>query len=301
MKARIEPEGLHYYCRKSGTHVLFDEVFTKASAYSLAPRTVSIAITDKCDFSCSYCYVNLSEHYLNKADIINFCKELDTFGTFDIALGGGEPTLHPDLIAICEEIWNNTNLGISITTHGHNLNEENISRLKGNISFLRISIDGKEPIYSKLRKKELSKLLLNLKLLEGRIPFGINAVINKLTVNHLDDLKSLFYDYGAFELLLLPMWNKGKFVLTQQDWLILERWIEKNQSDIPIKISSESKKYLKLHYLFENEDWDNDYAFIGIDKSLRKNSFTNEGFFIENYESFELLLKDWRSSLKKLT
>ena len=90
MKTRIEPQGLHYYCRKSGTHILFDEIETKPSAYSLAPRTVSIAITDECDFTCSYCYVNLKDRYLKKEDVILYCKQLDRLGTFDIAFGGGE-------------------------------------------------------------------------------------------------------------------------------------------------------------------------------------------------------------------
>ncbi|WP_374461817.1 radical SAM protein [Chryseobacterium taeanense] len=297
MKARLEPQGLHYYCRKSGTHVLFDEIKTSPKNYSLAPRTVSIAITDECDFTCSYCYVNLQDRYLNKEEVINFCKELDKHGTFDIALGGGEPTLHPDLIEICETIWTQTNLGISITTHGHNLNADYISRLKGFISFIRVSIDGIEPIYSKLRKKPLDNLLPNLKMLKGNIPFGINAVINKLTVTKLDDLKSLFYEYDAFELLLLPMWHKGKFVLAEDDWLILNDWIKKNHSLLPIRVSSEAKKYLKLPYLFDSEDWYNDYGFIGIDKTLRKNSFTRDGLDIKKYDTFSNLLSDWRDSL----
>lgn len=297
MKARVEPQGLHYYCRKSGTHVLFDEIETSPTAYSIAPRTVSIAITDECDFSCSYCYVNLQDRYLNKEDIINFCKELDKNGTFDIAFGGGEPTLHPDLIEICETIWTQTNLGISITTHGHNLNADFISRLKDCISFIRVSIDGTEPTYSKLRKKPLNNLLPNLKLLKGNIPFGINAVVNKLTVNKLDDLKSLFFEYDAFELLLLPMWHKGKFVLNDEDWLTLNEWIEKNHTSLPIRVSSEAKQYLKLPYLFDSEDWDNDYGFIGIDKTLRKNSFTRDGLDIEKYDNFSSVLTEWRNSL----
>ena len=297
MKARVEPQGLHYYSRKSGTHILLDEIVTKPSNYSLSPRTVSIAITDNCDFACSYCYSDLQEIYLKKEEIILYCRQLDKFGTFDIAFGGGEPTLHPDLIEICETIWNETRLGISITTHGHNLNEEFISRLKGIISFIRISIDGIEPIYSKFRKKSLAHLLPKLKLLRGQIPFGINSVINKITLRGLDDLKSLFLEYGAFELLLLPMWHKGEYLLTDSEWFILNKWIEKNHKIIPIRISSDTKKYLKLPFLFDNEEWYNDYGFIGTDKTLKKNSYTKDGLIIANYETFEPLLIDYRKTI----
>lgn len=295
MKARIEPQGLHYYCRRSGTHILFDEIRTQPSDFSLAPRTVSIAITDECDFTCSYCYVNLRDRYLSKDEIILYCKELDKLGTFDVAFGGGEPTLHPDLADICKAIWNETELGISITTHGHNLNRNYISSLKNNLSFVRISIDGVEPIYSKLRKRPLSDLLLNLELLSGQIPFGINAVMNKLTIDHLDELKNLFIEYGACELLLLPMWHQGKFVLTNKDWNALSIWIEQNYNEIPIRVSSESKKYLDLPFLFTDEAWDNDYGFIGIDRVFKKNSFTREGLEMSNYDNLEKLLLDLKS------
>lgn len=296
MKCRIEPGGIHYYCRKSGTHVLLDEVLTKPEEYTIAPRTVSIALTDECDFTCSYCYVNLRDRYLKKEEIISYCKQLDKLGSFDVAFGGGEPTLHPDLIEICQTIWNETKLGISITTHGHNLTDEIIQELKDNISFIRVSIDGIEPIYSRLRHRPLENLLPNLRAMKGQIPFGINTIVNKLTVNNLDDLKPLFFEYEAFELLLLPMWHKGKYVLSEDDWLVLNNWIERNHKDIPIRISNTAKKYLNLPFLFDNAEWDNDYCFIGIDKTLRKDSFTNHGFNIEQYDNFESLLIDWRKS-----
>lgn len=298
MKSRIEPQGLHYYCRKSGTHILFDEVETTPSTYSVAPRTVSIAITDECDFKCSYCYVNLKDRYLSKESIILYCKQLDQLGTFDIAFGGGEPTLHPDLIEICQTIWNNTNLGISLTTHGHHLSEDIISNLRNNISFIRVSIDGVEPVYSKLRKMPLNNLLPKLKLLSGQIPFGINAVMNKLTIGHLDKLKDLFLEYGAFELLLLPMWHNGKYVLSVNDWNTLNNWIEANHKEIPIRISSDSKKYLDLPFLFDNEEWENDYGFIGVDNTFRKNSFEKTGIDIAKFTSFESMFREWRTPVQ---
>jgi len=294
MKARMEPAGLHYYCRKSGTHILFDEIKIEPSAYSISPRTVSMAITDQCDFACSYCYVNLRDRFLPKEKIIAYCKELDRLGTFDVAFGGGEPTLHCDLAEICQRIWSGTQLGLSITTHGHHLTNELISELKGNISLLRVSIDGVEPIYSQLRKKPFENLLPKLQKLSGQIPFGINTVVNKLNIDHLDDVKKLLLEYGGVELLLLPMWHKGKYALTQNEWIKLERWIDKNYLLIPIRISSGAKSYLQLPYLFEDVEWENDYAFIGIDNTFRKDSFTTQGLEIDSYESFESLLRDWK-------
>lgn len=297
MKVRIEPQGVHCYFRKSGKHVLFDEIRPAPETYSLGPRTVSIALTDVCDFTCSYCYVKLKDTFLRKEDVISYCLQLDRLGTLDIAFGGGEPTLHPDLVEICETIWRETQLGISITTHGHHLNEGLIQKLEGNISFIRISIDGIEPVYSQLRNKPLSDLLPKIKLLSGRIPFGINTVVNKLTVQRLDDIRSLFLEYGAFELLLLPMWRKGKYTLSKDEWSLLNSWIQQNYKDLPIRVSKDATQFLELPYLFgDNEASENDYAFIGIDKTLRRDSFTRHGIGIDGYETFEQLLKGWWNS-----
>lgn len=296
MKMRIEPEGIHYYCRKSGTHILFDEIKTASSNFSIAPRTMSIAITNECDFSCSYCYVNLQDQYLAKERIIEYCKQLDKLGTFDIAFGGGEPTLHPDLPYICKTLWNETGLGISITTHGHLLTFELIEQLKGNISFIRISIDGVEPIYSKLRKKPLAPLLANLSNLRDKIPFGINTVVNKLTLAGLDDVKKLASDYGAFELLLLPMWHNGKYVLNESDWQKLSDWINLNHTTIPIRISSDAAKFMNVPILFDASTQEKEYAFIGIDSTFRENSFTRTGLAIADYPSLKDLLLEWKAS-----
>lgn len=300
MKLRVEPEGLHFYSRKSGTHILFDEVKTQQSDYSIAPRAVSIAITDKCDFSCSFCYVNLQERFLKKERIISICKELDSLGTLDIAFGGGEPTLHPDLLEICQTVWRETELGISITTHGHNLTENHINELSSNISLLRISIDGIEPYYSKFRDKPLKELLPILQGLNGKIPFGINMVVNSLTINHLNDIKKLVKKYKAIELLLLPMYIKEKFTLKENEWKILNKWIEENQNEIPIRLSVEAKKFLDVPFLFENERWDNDFGSISIDLKLKKNSFTNEGFDIESFNSLKELFEYKNNSVHDL-
>ncbi|GEP98117.1 radical SAM protein [Chitinophaga cymbidii] len=290
MKLRFEPQGLHYYCRRSGLHILFDEVKIEKSAFSIAPRTISIAITDKCDFSCSYCYVNLKDKFLSKNDIIKYCKQLDKLGTFDVALGGGEPTLHPDIVSICREIWLETGMGISITTHGHHLNEKFIEEIKDYVSFVRISIDGPEPIYSQLRNKKLHDLLPKLRLLKGHVPFGINTVINKLTLPYLEDVKIMLIEYGAFELLLLPMLNKGKFVLNENDWDVLNNWIERNYQVIPIRTSVDAEEFLKQPFLFSGQKQETDYGFIGIDGKYRRNSFSNEGIRIDAYNSLEQML-----------
>ena len=91
MKLRIEQCGLHYFDRNTGLHLLFDEIKTTECEYSLAPRTISIAITDDCNSNCYFCHVNKGKNYLPKEFVIDISKKVDVLGCFDIAIGGGEP------------------------------------------------------------------------------------------------------------------------------------------------------------------------------------------------------------------
>ncbi len=69
----------------------------RTEAFSPVPETVDVSITDKCNFGCVYCYQD------SKPKRDHAPKELveTILGGFDqppyqIAIGGGEPTLHPD-------------------------------------------------------------------------------------------------------------------------------------------------------------------------------------------------------------
>ena len=236
MKLRNEPEGIHFYDRVSGTHILLDEILPPKEQYSLAPRTVSIAITDACDLHCPHCHISKGNSYIDVEVIMTICKKLDSMGSFDIAIGGGEPTIHPDFITICKRIWNETNLGVSVTTHGRNLTKVMLDQLKGNLSFLRISIDGTWHTYEKYRNSNYEYILELLSEIETLIPFGINVVVNSDTINDLDEILSLSAKHNAVELLLLPQINNDQFILTDDLWLKLEKWILRNNDKLPLRL-----------------------------------------------------------------
>ncbi len=60
-------------------------------------RLVSIEITEQCNNHCPYCDQPKSELFMPVAQFSNLLDELATDGTEAVALGGGEPTLHPAL------------------------------------------------------------------------------------------------------------------------------------------------------------------------------------------------------------
>ena len=93
----------------SGHWVLFDttnghkvslsfDAPAAARSFSSFPELVDISITDYCDAGCRYCYRASTENGKHaKLSYINeIIDSLVKVGTFEVAIGGGEPTTHPE-------------------------------------------------------------------------------------------------------------------------------------------------------------------------------------------------------------
>jgi MoaA/NifB/PqqE/SkfB family radical SAM enzyme len=275
VKLRIEERGVHCYDRETGVHVLLDEYPLQPEQWHEGPATVSIALTNICDLACSFCYAPKSRETLSAVEVLRWCKELADMGTFEIAFGGGEPTLYRGLPELCQKIWAETDLGISITTHGRHLTEEFITAVRGSVSLIRVSIDAPEPEYSEIRGYPLRFVLDNLKWLNGRIPFGINTVINSMTLMHLDDMALLVRNLGAFDWLLLPEVSSGTCTLSASEWEMLDDWVARRPTDLSLRISADAAVNLTCGFLFENRPAD--YAHIGANGYLRRCSYENSG------------------------
>ena len=192
MKLRRENSGLHMFDRESGIHVLLEEIRYSNSLLCKSPRTVSIALTNRCDLHCDFCYTPKGRQMIEFADLQNLVVALDNCGVLEITLGGGEPLLHPEFIDICKWIWESTSMATSVTTHGHHLTSEIIRRLTGRLSSIRFSIDGLEPYYSSVRGRPLSHLLPIVTLARQSIFTGINIVDNFLADKFTDVFLGFF-------------------------------------------------------------------------------------------------------------
>lgn len=71
--------------------------------YSDFPELCDVSITTKCPYGCKNCYMNCGTTGLDAdADIVGALRYALTSNTFEIALGGGEPTLHPQFLDILQ-------------------------------------------------------------------------------------------------------------------------------------------------------------------------------------------------------
>lgn len=78
--------------------------FMEAPTKAVAPELVDVKITNWCDSGCAYCYQNSTTKgkHANKDTLSTLAYALKQLQVFEVALGGGETTAHPDFVAILD-------------------------------------------------------------------------------------------------------------------------------------------------------------------------------------------------------
>lgn len=101
------------WCRKDPVHgfwVVFNPQTGGKARFSFAdptkpvpmrsslPELVDVKITDFCPYGCEYCYQGSTTQgkHAPKEEVEWLMSALAELGVFEVALGGGEPTLHPE-------------------------------------------------------------------------------------------------------------------------------------------------------------------------------------------------------------
>lgn len=296
MKRRLTPLGIHLFDREIGLNLLFDEVVILQDEMAVAPRYLSIALTNACDLECAYCYAPKHHAVLDSATIIKYAQELDAAGAIGLGFGGGEPTLFPGLDSLCRSIASETDLAVTMTTHGH-WKKGLADRLSGNIHFVRISMDGLGSTYERLRGRRFDHLLANVGEIAKCVPFGINYVVNGDTQPYLPAAVDLAMSIGAKEFLLLPEVAKdGTATLSEQASTALATWIADNYRHYPLAISVAGKQGMELPELPIADPRGHSFDFMHIDAGgyLRECAFSASGISVCQYPSLMDAIHDLR-------
>ena len=277
-KVRIGPAGIHIFDRSTGLNILVDEVKANESAWSLAPRHISIALTNACELSCTYCYAPKRSASLDYRLLTTWLEELDENGCLGVGFGGGEPTLYRQFSEVCKFAAKSTNLAVTFTTHGHNLDERLVARLFGNVHFLRISMDGVGSTYEALRGRPFSSLLHRIRVARSLAPVGVNYVVNKRTVADLDQAISIASDLGVTEFLLLPEEPvRGTGGIDDETLEKLLRWVDDYAGTIPLTISECQAIGVSVADPFSVEPGLRGFAHIDAKGVLKRTSYDEEG------------------------
>jgi uncharacterized radical SAM superfamily Fe-S cluster-containing enzyme len=110
--ARYDAKGGHWtlFDRMEGTKVRFRFDSNKpAATLSDLPELVDIKITDYCPFGCGFCYQGSTPkgQHAETRYLEDLAWKLGQEHIFEVALGGGEPTYHPDFMGIVKSFRTN--------------------------------------------------------------------------------------------------------------------------------------------------------------------------------------------------
>jgi MoaA/NifB/PqqE/SkfB family radical SAM enzyme len=278
MRTRCGPSGIHLFDRASGVNILLDEIPVPPAQWSLAPRQVSIALTNACDLACSYCYAPKFRSSLDFDKLREWLGELDAAGCLGVGFGGGEPTLYPRLAELCRWATMNTRLAVTMTSHGHHLDDELVRALAGNINFVRISMDGLDGTYESLRRRPFADLLLRLRALRKVAPFGINYVVNAATMGDLPRALTLAQELGAMEFLLLPEQAvAGSGGIDGSTKEALRKFVHAYRGDLRLAVSEHAAEGLPVCDPLLAESGLRAYAHLDAAGVLRASSYSPEG------------------------
>jgi MoaA/NifB/PqqE/SkfB family radical SAM enzyme len=278
MRIRLGPDGVHLFDRQSGLNVLLDEVEPPEQAWSAAPRQISIAVTNACDLACSYCYAPKHRAVLEVSHLLSWMDELDQAGALGVGFGGGEPTLYRHLPEVCAHAAENTDLAVTMTTHGHRWNAELISRLRGAVNLVRVSVDGVGSTYERLRGRSFAQLRAALDAIAADFQWGMNSVINQDTVGDLDAIAALAAEHGASELLLLPERpTAGTSGAEQETLRALESWVLAYAGLVPLATSADAALGVPIADALPGEVGLRSYAHIDASGTARTSSYAPSG------------------------
>lgn len=280
MKLRAGPSGLHLFERKTGWNVLIDEVRIPPAQWALAPRQISVALTNACDLACPFCYAPKASASLDADRLAGWLCELDENGCFGVGFGGGEPSLHRRFIEICQKTAATTNLAVTFTTHAHRITLAHRENLKGSVHFVRVSVDGVGATYEALRGRPFASIRSQLEIVREIAPFGINFVVNSQTFADLDDAIDLARECGASEFLLLPEEPvDGMGGVEQETLSALQEWVAQYRGAVPLAISESHSKDVCSAAAFV-ESGLRAYAHVDANGFLKRSSYDKEGVLI---------------------
>ena len=280
-KIRAGPSGLFFFNRATGLNILFDEIDVPATSWALAPRQVSIALTNACDLACSYCYAPKTRASLSFDNVTSWLEDLDASGTCGVGFGGGEPTLYPRFAELCAITCRATRLAVTFTTHGHRLGDGLLNALAGNVHFIRVSMDGIGATYERLRHRSFKAFVQQLKAIKAIAQFGINYVVNSETLPDLCAATVFAESVGASEFLLLPEQSvNGEGGIDNNTAQALRAWVARYRGRVPLAVSEKGAEGLPTCNPFRSETGLRAYAHVDAHGILKRTSYTNEGIAI---------------------
>ena len=176
---------------------------TSSSGSIPLPRSVSIAITGRCNLRCQYCFyademVALDD--LPTEQWLAFFEELGKLAVQRVTLTGGEAFTRPDLFELIDGVIANR-MRYDILSNGTLIDEEvlaqfGIGKRRLRLDSIQVSIDGsRAEIHDQSRPNSFARAVRGLRLLkEAGFPVVVRVTINRHNLHDLENIAHLLLE-----------------------------------------------------------------------------------------------------------
>ncbi|HHE46876.1 MAG TPA: radical SAM protein, partial [Bacteroidetes bacterium] len=161
-----------------------------------SPRSVEIAITDRCNLRCHYC-----SHFTSASDVdvdlakeewLTFFGELNRLNVLSVTLQGGEPFYRADLPELIEGIAANR-MRFRILSNGTLIDDDTAAFLAatGRCDGVQVSVDGSNASThdASRGKGSFDRAIAGIEaLLKNGIPVPVRVTVNRRNVGHIEEI-----------------------------------------------------------------------------------------------------------------
>lgn len=190
----------------NGEKIRYSTIGNSAEVYLSFPELVDIKITDYCPYGCEYCYQDstVDGRHADIQTIKDMAKYLSDNGTFELAIGGGEPTLHPNFDELIHYVKYDLNMVINYTTRNLTYFKMPVEKLNEHLNSIggyAYSIDEKSDIDRFVKLLDYWVDLCHSELNRGKInsKYGYD---NKVNMMNLIKTTQILVDKVSFQLVL---------------------------------------------------------------------------------------------------
>jgi cyclic pyranopterin phosphate synthase len=169
-------------------------------------RYLRVSLTDRCNFSCTYCSrapLEAADGLLSRAELARLFRVFAGLGVERLRLTGGEPTLRRDVVEIAADAARTPGVtDVALTTNGHRLAELVEPLRAAGLAALNVSLDTLHPerlVRLSGRAARLEPIVEGIEAAAGRFrSLKLNAVVVRgVNEDELADLVRFAWDRGA--------------------------------------------------------------------------------------------------------
>lgn len=159
---------------KKLVHSWDDVAHVNSNLPSSVPALVDIKITNYCPFGCKYCYQGSTPtgEHASLENISKIATELGQKNVFEVALGGGETTLHPDFLNVLK-LFNDQKIVVNFTTRNkawlNKKEAKEILNLVGGVAFSIDTVEDLEEIFNLFKDKNESQKNITFQVVPGAL------------------------------------------------------------------------------------------------------------------------------------